>query len=248
MNSQDLSIRVFLDWLDDQSRGVTWSLTLLLLILVAVTDIASGEEISLSFLYVLPVAIAAWSLGQRAGVIVSVLSGLALSDSNLVLGDSPLRDFIPLWNTTMRIAFYIIIAMLIAEIRRLLKAERTMARTDFLTGLLNRRAFFMAANSELRRRPVFSTLYIDIDDFKTINDQFGHKTGDLVLQTVSGVIAFNTRSTDIPARIGGDEFAVLLSNTDEAGAFVIAEKLRRELLKEMEARSWPITFSVGVLY
>lgn len=223
-------------------------LTLSLLFLLAVVDYLSGFEISLSVFYVLPVGLAAWTLGRRPGVIVSILSGLALTESDLLASDRALRHWIPIWNTSMRIVFFIIIAVLIAEIRVLLDDERTLARTDSLTGLLNRRAFFTAADTALRRRPVFSTLYIDLDGFKDVNDRLGHRTGDMVLQSVASTIAFNTRASDLPTRIGGDEFAVLLPNTDEAGATVIAEKLRSELLNEMRTHAWPVTFSIGVLF
>jgi diguanylate cyclase (GGDEF)-like protein/PAS domain S-box-containing protein len=105
-----------------------------------------------------------------------------------------------------------------------------MATTDELTSLLNRRAFDDALDRELAtwfRTPLpLSLLIIDIDDFKSFNDNFGHEEGDRVLRQVGGVIQNCFRSTDVVARYGGEEFAVLLPNTSKAAAAESAERLR----------------------
>lgn len=107
---------------------------------------------------------------------------------------------------------------------------RVLSRIDPLTHLLNRRAFFEEAESALRnarryQRPI-SLLILDIDHFKQVNDRFGHPTGDRMLETVAGVLAREVRSTDIVARIGGEEFALLLTETTSAGAWDTAERIR----------------------
>ncbi len=108
--------------------------------------------------------------------------------------------------------------------------EQTLARTDALTGVSNRRHFFDVAAQEIARArrhgKALSVIVVDIDHFKQINDSLGHERGDLVLCGVARMIAEASRETDLVARTGGDEFVVLLPETDGIGATVIAERLR----------------------
>lgn len=102
--------------------------------------------------------------------------------------------------------------------------------TDGLTGLFNHRHFWNLLNTELTRVNLnqgnLALVLLDLDDFKKVNDKFGHAVGDLLLQTVATVIGDTVRDTDIVARYGGEEFAVLLPDTDESGVQQVAEKIR----------------------
>ncbi|MCI0451239.1 MAG: diguanylate cyclase [Candidatus Latescibacteria bacterium] len=102
--------------------------------------------------------------------------------------------------------------------------------TDGLTGLFNHRHFWNLMNTELTRvnlhRGHLALTILDLDDFKRINDKFGHAVGDLLLQTVATVLKDTVRDTDIVARYGGEEFAILLPDTDEGGVQQVAEKIR----------------------
>jgi diguanylate cyclase (GGDEF)-like protein len=115
------------------------------------------------------------------------------------------------------------------------------AMTDSLTGLCNRRAFEQRLAVEVSRanrlRYALSLLMIDIDDFKRINDTFGHPAGDQVLRKVAEMLGCTARATDFVARLGGDEFAVILPGTGLAGARHIGERCRAAI----EAASWPHT-------
>lgn len=128
-----------------------------------------------------------------------------------------------------------------------------LAITDHLTDLYNRRYFFEAAMKELNRakryHKKFSLMLIDIDDFKAINDKYGHLEGDRVLQITAKSIQQYTRNTDVAGRFGGDEFAVLVSETDNQESEVLAERLSHTfstLLKEMEGLAETITLSIGI--
>jgi diguanylate cyclase (GGDEF)-like protein len=102
--------------------------------------------------------------------------------------------------------------------------------TDGLTGLFNHRHFWNIMNTELTRVNLYqgdlALALIDIDDFKRVNDQFGHAVGDLLLQEIARVLKETVRDTDIVARYGGEEFAVLLPDTDRKGVENVSEKLR----------------------
>lgn len=129
-----------------------------------------------------------------------------------------------------------------------------LASTDPLTGVLNPRAFYEAANRMIRlaqrSESPFSVLFVDLDYFKQINDRFGHEAGDFVLRSVASCLAGQTRHSDVLGRIGGEEFAVFLPETDLDGALQLAEKLRAAL-EGMEtgladSKTVQITASVGV--
>ncbi|MBC7500142.1 MAG: sensor domain-containing diguanylate cyclase [Herminiimonas sp.] len=125
--------------------------------------------------------------------------------------------------------------------------------TDHLSGVMNRRAFFEAAEREMARyrrypRPM-SLLAIDADHFKQINDEYGHATGDLVLQKLAEIIAETAREIDIVARIGGEEFAVLLPSTGPHMAYELAERIRFNISSQcmqIEGNDIGLTVSIGI--
>lgn len=126
------------------------------------------------------------------------------------------------------------------------------ARTDPLTGLLNRRGFEEAFDVELERARRadggLSVVVGDLDRFKAVNDRFGHAAGDDVLSRVGAAIGSMKRSWDIAARIGGEEFALLAPDTDEHGAYVLAERLRMEIEEAFEpAGAGELTASFGIV-
>jgi diguanylate cyclase (GGDEF)-like protein len=128
-----------------------------------------------------------------------------------------------------------------------------LAITDPLTRLYNRRHFETAARAELARfqryfRPL-SMLILDVDHFKSINDRFGHAAGDIVLSTIADACRSIKRASDIAARIGGEEFAILLPETNAEAARVFAERLRREISEcapIIQGEKLALTASVGV--
>jgi diguanylate cyclase (GGDEF)-like protein len=105
--------------------------------------------------------------------------------------------------------------------------------TDGLTGLFNHRHFWNLLNTELTRVDLYrgdlALILVDLDDFKRVNDQFGHAVGDLLLQSIARLLGESVRDTDIVARYGGEEFTILMPDTNLAarGAGEVAEKIRR---------------------
>jgi len=143
-----------------------------------------------------------------------------------------------------------------SEIEKRIQVElklQELAITDSLTGLYNRRHFFELAEKELSRalryNRHFSLILVDIDRFKDVNDQFGHLYGDRVLEITARCISQNSRDVDIPGRYGGDEFVILVPETPQPHARVLAERLCRSVpaqLAELEELTEPVTLSIGI--
>ncbi|MDX1437038.1 MAG: GGDEF domain-containing protein [Anaerolineales bacterium] len=243
--------QTFLTVLDRTPKPLLWFMVVLLTIALGQADYKTGFEISFAFFYLLPVSIAAWALGRAAAVLVSVACAAIWLIANWLAGAGFSSPLIPYWNTITRAGFFIIVSLLLAGMRRALEHERSLARTDYLTGVLNSRAFYATVEAEIMRarrfqRP-FTVLYIDLDDFKAVNDRQGHTAGDQVLRVAAQAILRHTRDIDSVARLGGDEFGVLLPETDDSAVQVLVPRLRQALLKEMEESGWPVTFSIGAL-
>lgn len=141
----------------------------------------------------------------------------------------------------------------LAEANRRIAVLEHQARTDPMTGLLNRRGFDIALSAALARCRRFGDrgvlVMIDLDGFKAVNDRYGHAAGDLMLSTVANVLARHTRETDAAARFGGDEFAVLLSDAEPEGAAKRVRTLDRLLnYTDMpwQGRRLPIRASFGM--
>jgi diguanylate cyclase (GGDEF)-like protein len=139
---------------------------------------------------------------------------------------------------------------LASQLRETMRRLQDAAMTDPLTGLLNRRAFAEAFERELvRARRVdrtFGLMMLDVDRFKRYNDEWGHPEGDRALRRAAMAIEHSTRGLDTVARLGGEEFAILMPETDGAGAMVLAERVRRAVELEFSGERPPITASCGV--
>ena len=136
------------------------------------------------------------------------------------------------------------------ENSRLYARAEQRARIDELTGLFNRRHFEERLNQEVdecqRYSRMLSVMMLDLDFFKAYNDRYGHKAGDMVLRDVSKVMRSAVRSVDVVCRYGGDEFVILLPQTDAQAAFVVAERLRTKIAQEMRDKQLRITASIGI--
>ena len=137
-----------------------------------------------------------------------------------------------------------------ARVDRLVAKLADAATHDPLTGLMNRRGFGDVMTREIERcrrgELSFSLLIADVDHFKLINDRSGHHAGDEALRRVGGLLETGKRQADTAARIGGEEFALLLPDTDADGARALAERLRRRLREDFADDAVPITLSVGI--
>lgn len=139
----------------------------------------------------------------------------------------------------------------IAILQRRLLLERSIARHDPVTGLVNRQGFQERLASELSRSNRYgralTVAFIDCDDFKNFNDRWGHSTGDFVLKQIGRHLQANVRPFDCVARIGGDEFAILVSEAGGDAARLVIERLREGVKEALQTQFATITLSIGVV-
>lgn len=212
-------------------------------------DHLSGFELSFSIFYLIPVSLGAWYIDRRSGLALCVLSAVAWLAVDLTSGHEYSHPLIPFWNGAVRFGFFALVAHLLATLRVHLRIEQELARIDALTGAMAGRAFRESTGERIRLaarsgRPLVLA-YVDLDDFKSVNDTRGHGEGDRALRAVAKTLIGTVRGTDLVGRLGGDEFAILLPDTDEAGARGVLDKLREQLEKTAETGGWPIGFSIG---
>jgi diguanylate cyclase (GGDEF)-like protein len=236
----------------ENGRPVFWLVAGLISVgVLGALDWLTGNEITFSLFYLLPIVLVTWGVNRRAGLLLSLLSTLMLLGAERAAGHTYSDPIIYFWNTLIRAGFFVIITYLVAELHKAQREERLAARTDFVTGVVNARYFNELLQMEVERihrypHPI-TVVFIDVDNFKLVNDLFGHKMGDEVLRLIAGELKAQLRSTDCIARLGGDEFALLLPSARQADAEVVVSKVHTHLRAEMRRRNLPVTFSMGAV-
>jgi diguanylate cyclase (GGDEF)-like protein len=216
------------------------------ILLIGWLDYATGPRIGLSLLYLIPVSVVAWRGRGPDAIGVAIVAAACWIAADLLTARAVQFS---LWNGLTRLVIYTATAFLVHRVRvdrdaldalnsrlqEALQRETTLARTDLLTGLPNSRAFLEQLPHELARagrekRPV-AVLYLDVDHFKSINDRYGHSTGDEVLRRIAEAITQSVRAGDLVARIGGDEFMAVLWSAGAGDATIVAERVSARVLQ-----------------
>jgi diguanylate cyclase (GGDEF)-like protein len=239
----------WIDSLSGKSKTTAFLLGLGLDAGLTMAEFFSGRAISFAIFNLVPVSLVAWFAGKRLGILMAFFSTATwfFFDINML---TEVPTFAHFWNAAVRFGFLGIVAFLLSALKRALERERESARTDHLTGAANTRQFFELAEREIDKmkrygRPL-TAVYVDLDNFKSVNDRFGHQTGDDLLAVVADTLRDHVRKVDVVARLGGDEFAILLPETGQKSAEAVVQKTREQLLRGMQDRGWPVTFSIGV--
>jgi len=230
---------------------VVWIVTLAGIALVGVLDYATGFEYRVYPVYYLPLGFAAWHLGRRGTIAAATLCDLSWLLTNYDAGLHYSAASVWVFNVITQGGSFVFVGLLIVSVRRALRREATLGRVDALTSLLNRRAFYEEAQRIFARGqrhgdPV-TLAYIDLDDFKTINDTEGHERGDALLRYTADTIRASVRLGDVSARLGGDEFVILLPETHAAGARAVVDRVRAALSVPRAGASRPIATSIGIV-
>ncbi|MBI5497500.1 MAG: GGDEF domain-containing protein [Deltaproteobacteria bacterium] len=247
---------VFVGPLPTLFRGVViaprWAVVLVLALTFAAATLvhnASLGELDVGMFYLVPLALATWMWGLRGGIVL----GLAASGTTLAVDVQHRAAFdstVALsWDGIVLTVLYLGGAVVLAELRRSYRRIADLARTDGLTGLLNRRGFWDRAEQEFhharRAHWPITVMHLDLDRFKELNDSRGHAEGDRLLVVVADILR-RLRRTDVSCRIGGDEFVVLMPNTTADAARLVVDKLRQEVSAAMARNAWGVTCSIGV--
>jgi diguanylate cyclase (GGDEF)-like protein len=222
----------------------------LLVALIVLASYVIPVDIRFSFFYLVPVAMTAWFVGQRAGTVFSVLGAVVgVLESLVENGFRQTGSLVIYTNGVLLLGFFLLLSSLLSALRASLGREKAAARIDELTQISNRRAFWELAGAEIERMAryggTFTVAYLDLDDFKQVNDRFGHETGDRVLVATAQAIRKTLRVNDIVARLGGDEFVVLLPQTEPGDVEAVLRKLEAHLAEAMQQGRWPVTASIG---
>lgn len=227
------------------------------IVIVGYWDHQSGSQVSMMLFYALPIYVAAWFCGRTQGAVVAVTAAACWVLANLLSTTTapPGRsEIVVSWNALTRVGIFLLIAYSVslqAALKRALVREKLRAATDGLTGLLNQGAFREKVEEELDRarryNHPFSLAFIDLDNFKEVNDTQGHARGDRLLQQVGTTIVHAVRKTDTVGRVGGDEFGVFFPETAAAEVRHAIDKLVGELAIMTSQSGWQVTASIGVV-
>lgn len=233
------------------SRGNILALTVGLGAIVGIVDGVTGYEVAMSLFYLGPVAIAAWYGGRMAGMGTAVMSCVVWYVADLAAGHPYSHPGIPVWNALIRLGFFMTTSLLLTRLHTTMRELSHLAAMDALTGLYGRRAFEERLQHDLvaahRRHAPITIAYIDVDNFKTINDRYGHAQGDLVLRAIGRLLNHGIRKSDTAARLGGDEFALILPDTDSRGGRRLIEDISRQLEEASRGHGFAVTCSIGAV-
>jgi diguanylate cyclase (GGDEF)-like protein len=244
-------IRHFIDYASQLPTALLVSTGLLMALGTGVLNLLAGPELFSSIFYFVPIFLVTWVAGRWMGVFMSVFSAFTWLAADITSGVHYSYFSIPYWNGVARTGSFILLTFILSALKRALEHEKELSRMDYLTEVPNRRYFIEMADREIHRarryhRP-FTLVWIDLDNFKTINDRFGHSMGDNLLRLVATILQKNIRASDALARLGGDEFAILLPETGPETARAITQKLQKIYGDITRRYEWAVTLSMGAV-
>jgi len=227
----------------DPTRAVVWAV--LLTIAIGSLDYVTGVRLRLFPLYFLPVALIAVGRSWRGALLGALMGTTAWAVTNF--GADPLWTYV-INVASQGVAFFLVSSM-VYGLHQQVRYQETLALTDPLTRLSNARAFQNSARQQLQRRQggPLTLAYLDLDNFKRVNDTLGHSGADVLLTDIGEALRRAVRATDVVARIGGDEFAILLPETSMTSARIVLERVQAEVRVAAKPIALDITFSIGAV-
>jgi len=243
-------MKTLLSCLDKKRPVFVWWLSVLVVLVICYIFILAEKYMDISILLVIPVLLVSWYGSNKAGSILAMLSALLITVARIVAVHNNEAIYY-LYSFLGTLGTLLLVAIIVTNFRKVHRVESDAADTDTLTGLHSQRSFYTYVEREINRSKRyghrFSIAYIDVDNFKYVNDTLGHDSGDKLLIELSKCLIFSLRATDVVARIGGDEFVCLFPETGATEAKEAILKAEKALKHSMQNRSWPVSFSVGVV-
>jgi len=232
----------------DRQRWLT--LGVIALLAVAAMDYLAGFKLHLAVLYTLPILLLTWAAGRLFGILLSLIFCTMWGVIDISAGrflENPKMLYLE-WGACL--SGFLLLVFGLSALRRMLEEAHFQSRRDSLTSLVNMGGFYQIVSAEMevcrRYHRTLSIAYIDCDNFKSVNDKYGHHIGDDLLRVISRTMQRKLRSSDLPGRLGGDEFAIMLPETSAEACRMVVEMLQQRLLQEMVDHEWPVTFSIGI--
>lgn len=251
MNNPAEKVKTLFSILDKRSYKYVWRLSVLMVLLLTGLVVVFGDIVFLEPFYAIPITLASWYGSRKSGILLTLFSALILVLVKVLVVQDRIGIYRYMLESFSYIMAYLSLAIIITNFRTVHGLEVIAADTDDLTSINNARGFYIELANELVRScrydHVFSLAYLDIDDFKYINDSLGHSEGDRLLVEVANCLKISLRKTDTAARLGGDEFACLFPETEQEEAKIAFEKAINMLRKRMKEQGWPVSFSAGLV-
>lgn len=232
-----------------RERLLLTAMSTLIVAVVIVVHLLTKTTIELYLFFLLPIVVHTVTCGLHYGLIAALV--LTVVKNYLDMLNRGLFDYSIVADFCLTFYLFVGTSYVIYILVEALRRESESARVDYLTGLFNRKFFYEQAEIEIARIKRydgnFNIILIDCDNFKSINDTYGHNVGDKVLRLIGQTIKANVRHVDLPARIGGDEFVIMFPGISKIDVHKVANKLNINLLQAMKDHDYPVTFSAGVL-
>ena len=234
-----------------KQRILYFILGLILSVSITIIRYITGPKFEIDQFYLIPIIIVTWYAGRNTGIIISTISILLWIVFDFFTMQSLALGLTLGLNLIFKLLIFFLIIQLIHRTRELINSLQDLSETDPLTRISNRRSFLVFANRELYRAKRYGSLltliYIDLDNFKNVNDPLGHSIGDSLLKKVANILKETTRKTDVVARMGGDEFCLLLTETDMESSIKVYRKIENKIRQMMLENNWQVTLSAGVV-
>lgn len=244
-------MKTILSTLENRAPKTIRELSFFMIIALAIVQFGVGVNINIAPFYIFPLLFSSWYGSKKGGVFLAVFSVILLTIVEVIVSENSIDTFELILFATPYLIAYPLSVVLITNFRTVHQVEIVAADTDKLTGAHSVRSFYAELAGEILRSKryghVFSLAYIDIDNFKKINDSRGHSEGDKLLKEVANCLRESLRATDIIARLGGDEYACLFPVTNQEEVKAAFDKASGLLKEKMKKHEWKVSFSVGVI-
>jgi diguanylate cyclase (GGDEF)-like protein len=244
-------LRNAVEYIDRVPKPVVLAVCLGVTGALGAVDFLAGPEVALEIYYLVPIGVATWFVGFRQALVVILLSAVTSYYSGRRFAILFPGEWVPYWNTAVEAAYFLVFSWLFSTIHRLMGRLEGFASIDHLTGIANGRIFREALDLQLQKcRTAGARLtvgYLDLDNFKMVNDRFGHRTGDEMLGRVAAAIQDQLRPGDLAARLGGDEFGILLPRTNRHEGEAIIKRVHDRVAGLLKNDDVPIGCSTGMV-